>query len=373
MAGIFDFDKTILAALETKDRRQMYEKERADRNMQWEKSFGLQQEQLNTSKYQFDEGHRQRLEEINIQIEANREQKKLDQEFTMKENNFAYLQTYEEDRGQYGELSGTLGSVIENKVNRELGDSNFDNKKWISKNAIEDYRHNQAMALEREQLGLAKWTAGKLYGDDEASKISGGLIDALYNRTSEYEPFQVSDIKNLRNEYQKKSGDIDIPIDITSPLSTSFSNPESNQKYKQQNTQLKSEFNKRIKSTYDSAETEIDAVLEAIKNSKKLEPMQLAKLSQVINEIGQKYFAPDAVTSKNDEGIDVTTPIDENYTKGLLGSLKDFSGEYGITKNYEYTNRYNKLYDKLASISSLFPAIVPTLEYAKGEREYIKK
>jgi len=336
MAGLFDFDKTLLAALDARQKRDMYEQERADRNAQWQQSFDLQNKEFLERAQQF----RETIAENKRQRDFTATQNELNRKAEREGNVFRFRSTLIPDDGKG---IGSLGSEYEKNLG-DLGDAEFENTRWISplqasmyQSDLDERYRSSTLALQREQMD-------RLYPKETG--IEQDNILESWKKTADLLPFQESDYKNIVyniENYKSKIGG-SAPSggwDLSDFKELSGrGNIEEVRMKKKAEEEAKDYGKKTILQKFDEAEELSKFIGETGVTTTKVDRKGAVLFDASLQNFQQHYLYNPGIAETNEEGK-ITN--EKEVSAGLLTKL----GQYAVEKGYMTQGEFLKRLDRI--------------------------
>lgn len=354
MAGLFDFDKTLLAALDARQKRDMYEQERADRNAQWQQSFDLQNKEFLQRAQQFRETIAQREKDRALTITENELNRKRD----IEGENFKYRSQLSEDKWGIG----TKGSVLENALGRDFGDAEFEGKSWVTAQDLSAYLTQQGLQEERNRTALGWETLNRQFPKADTTNDSG--ISSIYDKTSSLVPYQESDFKNFTYDISRYISEAKTKLEIGNNFGTTAPYMKEGQKSLSAVEMGGKYAKQRLDKEFDTALSLAENIQEVAKKSDKLSKMEYIQLINSIESFKQKYIHNPRVGYETDDSGKAIGDSERTKTS-YLGELSNWAKKEKLSS--DYINRLNKIKQLIMNAESLIPGITPVNEFEKSK------
>lgn len=354
MAGLFDFDKTLLAALDARQKRDMYEQERADRNAQWQQSFDLQNKEFLQRAQQF----RETIAENKRQRDFTATQNELNRKAEREGDVFRFRSTLIPDDGKG---IGSLGSEYEKNLG-DLGDAEFENTRWISPLQASMYQSGLDEKYRSGSLALGWETLNRQFPKADTTNDSG--ISSIYDKTSSLVPYQESDFKNFTYDISRYISEAKTKLEIGNNFGTTAPYMKEGQKSLSAVEMGGKYAKQRLDKEFDTALSLAENIQEVAKKSDKLSKMEYIQLINSIESFKQKYIHNPRVGYETDDSGKAIGDSERTKTS-YLGELSNWAKKEKLSSNY--INRLNKIKQLIMNAESLIPGITPVNEFEKSK------
>ncbi len=368
MAGLFDFDKTLLAALDARQKRNMYEQERADKNAIWQQSFDLQNKEFLERARQF----RETIAENQKQRDFTATQNELNRKRDMEGENFKFRSQLSEDKWGIG----TKGSVLENALGRDFGDTEFEGKSWVTAQDLNAYLTQQGLQEERNRTALGWETLRRTYPEPDTG--SNSQLDIPYDETFSMGPISPSAINKAREQFSPKTlGElqkIDASAGPFSMLSPQYWGSQLFESLggKTAPVELQTKRKDIIETQFKSIEDKIYPLAKQLKNRKTISTSEAAQILGALDAYRQRYLTAPYMESMDAEGKPTISGI-EGYPTSLLETYIE-RGKYTRAieeKDTSYEDRLNSIANTITSLQRLVTTL-PKVE-TKSKSDYFVK
>lgn len=354
MAGLFDFDKTLLAALDARQKRDMYEQERADRNAQWQQSFDLQNKEFLQRAQQF----RETIAENKRQRDFTATQNELNRKAEREGDVFRFRSTLIPDDGKG---IGSLGSEYEKNLG-DLGDAEFENTRWISPLQASMYQSGLDEKYRSGTLALGWETLNRQF--PKADTTNDSEISSIYDKTSSLVPYQESDFKNFTYDISRYISEAKTKLEIGNNFGTTAPYMKEGQKSLSAVEMGGKYAKQRLDKEFDTALSLAENIQEVAKKSDKLSKMEYIQLINSIESFKQKYIHNPRVGYETDDSGKVMGDSERTQTS-YLGELSNWAKKEKLSS--DYINRLNKIKQLIMNAESLIPGITPVNEFEKSK------